>query len=65
MYVGVSSGGRKEQMKKAGVHVHANSLTEKVERDADTGKLTYFAKDGQVYKGFDVVLMAIGELTVR
>lgn len=50
-----------EQMKKAGVHVHANSLTEKVERDADTGKLTYFTKDGQAFKGFDVVLMAVGE----
>ena len=48
-------------MKKSGINVHANSQTEKVEKDSETGKLTLFTKDGQVHEGFDIVLMAIGE----
>ncbi|CAM9947476.1 unnamed protein product [Ascophyllum nodosum] len=49
-----------EEMKKSGINVHANSQTEKVEKDSETGKLTLFTKDGQVHEGFDIVLMAIG-----
>lgn len=49
-------------MKRSGLEVHKQTILEKVTKDDTTGKITVHSKAGDVYTGFDVVLMAIGEI---
>lgn len=51
------------QMVRAGLAVHKNSETDKVTKDEDTGKLTLHSKSGEAHGDFDVILMAIGEMS--
>lgn len=50
-------------MKRSGVEVHTNTSLEKVTKDETTGKSSVHSKAGDMHTGFDVVLMAIGEIS--
>lgn len=48
-------------MERAGLAVHKNSVTEKITKDDETGKLTLHTKAGEEHGDFNVILMAVGE----
>jgi glutathione reductase (NADPH) len=49
-----------EEMQKSGISIHPNSVAQAVRRDPQTSKLTLELINGQVYEGFDQILIATG-----
>ena len=53
-----------EHMRQQGIHLHKSTEAQEVRKDESTGKITMLMKNGEVFEGFDQVLVATGRTPV-